>query len=74
MPHGHCYLWSPSMVWMQVTSNFLMGAAYLSISASLHYIIRRIRDVPFSWMYVAFGIFIVTFQLESLVDAARAYS
>lgn len=60
MPHGHCYLWSPSMVWLQVISNFAIGAAYVSISATLYFIIRRIRDVPFSWMYLAFGVFIIT--------------
>jgi len=60
MPHGHCYLWSPSMVWLQVLSNFAIGAAYVSISATLYYIIRRIRDLPFSCMYLAFGVFIVT--------------
>ena len=60
MPHGHCYLWSPEMVWLQVVSNLLIGGAYVAISSTLYLIIRRIKDLPFSWMYFAFGIFIIT--------------
>ena len=33
MPHGHCYLWAPSMVWSQVSSNFFIGLAYASKNA-----------------------------------------
>ncbi len=60
MPHGHCYLWSPAMVWLQVVSNLLIGGAYVAISSTLYVIIRRIEDLPFSWMYFAFGVFIIT--------------
>ncbi len=60
MPHGHCYLWTPSMVWLQVVSNLLIALSYLSISLTLAYIVRKIKDIPFSWMYVAFGVFIIT--------------
>jgi signal transduction histidine kinase len=60
MPHGHCYLWTPSMVWLQVGSNLLIALAYLSISLTLAYIVLKIKDIPFSWMYVAFGVFIIT--------------
>lgn len=59
MPHGHCYLWTPSMVWLQVVSNALVGAAYVTISLTLYYIVQHIKDIPFSWIYVAFGVFIL---------------
>ena len=59
MPHGHCYLWSPPMVWLQVTSNLMIGLAYVAISAMLYLIVSRIRNCPFSWMYLAFGLFIL---------------
>lgn len=73
MPHGHCYLWSPAMVWLQVVSNLAIGAAYVSISATLYYIIRRIRDLPFSWMYLAFGVFIVTCGATHLTDVVTIW-
>jgi signal transduction histidine kinase len=73
MPHGHCYLWTPEMVWLQVLSNASIGLAYLSISATLYYIIRRIRDIPFSWMYLAFGVFIVTCGLTHFMDVVTIW-
>lgn len=57
MPHGHCYLWDPALVWLHVTTDTVIGIAYLSISLSLYLLVRKI-DLPFSWVFVAFGIFI----------------
>jgi hypothetical protein len=68
MPHGHCYFWEPGLVWLQVLSNASIGVAYLSISLTLGYIIRRIRDIPFQWMYVCFGVFIITCGFTHFMD------
>ncbi|WP_198026784.1 ATP-binding protein [Polaromonas glacialis] len=57
MPHGHCYLWLPGLLWMHVVSDFLIGAAYLVISVILYLLVRRIR-LPFSPLFIAFGLFI----------------
>jgi len=73
MPHGHCYLWTPVMVWLQVISNLVIGLAYVSISTTLYIIIRRIRDIPFSWMYIAFGIFIITCGCTHLLDVVTIW-
>jgi signal transduction histidine kinase/CheY-like chemotaxis protein len=60
MPHGHCYFWRPELVWLEVVSNLAIGIAYVSISTTLAYLVWRIRDIPFQWVYVAFGVFIIT--------------
>jgi signal transduction histidine kinase len=73
MPHGHCYLWSPTMVWLQVTSNLVIATAYIAISATIALVIRRIRDIPFSRMYAAFGVFIVTCGLSHLLDVVTIW-
>ena len=57
MPHGHCYLWIPSLLWMHVLSDALIGTAYLCISLILYLLVRSIR-LPFSPVFVAFGLFI----------------
>ena len=36
MPHGHCYLWNPSLVWTMVATDLLIGVAYVSIALSLY--------------------------------------
>jgi hypothetical protein len=33
MPHGHCYLWIPSLLWLHVASDALIGIAYLDLSS-----------------------------------------
>lgn len=59
MPHGHCYLWIPSLLWLNVISDTLIALAYLSIPITLIYLIYKRRDLPFNWMFVAFGVFIL---------------
>ncbi len=68
MPHGHCYFWEPGLVWLQVLSNSAIGVAYLSISLCLAYIVRRIQDIPFEWMYLCFGVFIITCGFTHFMD------
>ena len=57
MPHGHCYLWIPSLLWLHVLSDVLIGLAYVGISLLLYLLVRRIR-LPFSPVFIAFGLFI----------------
>jgi PAS domain S-box-containing protein len=59
MPHGYCYLWSPSLIGLQVVSDFLIALSYLSIPITLVHFTRKRRDIPFSWMFLCFGAFIV---------------
>lgn len=68
MPHGHCYLWTPTMVWLQAGTNLLIGLAYLVISAFLWRLVRRVRDLPFQAVYLAFGVFIVTCGFTHFFD------
>lgn len=57
MPHGHCYFWLPGLLWLHVVSDALIGTAYLGISLALYLLVRRIR-LPFSPIFIAFGLFI----------------
>ena len=58
MPHGYCYLWQPGVVWLHAISDVLIALSYFSIPATLLYLVRRRRDLPFHWMFVMFGLFI----------------
>jgi len=68
MPHGHCYLWSPAMVWTQVLANLLIGVAYAAIATTLAILVRQIRNIPFAWVYLAFGTFILSCGLTHFFD------
>ena len=59
LPHGHCYLWDPLMMRLNVISDGLIALAYLTIPVTLIYIARKRKDLPFNWMFACFGIFIL---------------
>lgn len=59
IPHGHCYLWKPQLVGLHLGSDLLIAVAYYSIPLMLVFFVRKRRDVPFSWMFLLFGGFIV---------------
>jgi len=59
MPHGYCYLWNMRLVWLHVLSDSLIALSYFAIPVILLRFVRKRRDLPFSWMFVLFGVFIV---------------
>ena len=68
MPHGFCYQWKPALVWLHAISDTLIALAYFSIPVVLIYFVRRRRDIPFSWMFVCFGIFIAACGATHLME------
>ena len=73
MPHGHCYLWSPAMVWTQVSANLLIGFAYAAIASTLVVLVRRIENIPFAWVYLSFGAFILFCGLTHWFDVVTVW-
>jgi len=68
LPHGHCYLWSPGVMWMNVVGDLLIAMAYFTIPFALLYIARRRRDLSFDWLVVCFGVFVVACGLTYVMD------
>lgn len=69
MPHEFCYLRDPKLVWLHVTSDTLIGLAYVSISFTLAYLVYRAsKDIPFNWVFLAFGLFIVSCGLTHFME------
>jgi len=59
-PHGYCYLWMPSLVGLHVVADALIGLSYVAISVTLVWLVWKARrGLPFSWIFIAFGAFIV---------------
>lgn len=58
MPHGHCYLWKPGLMWLHAASDAAIALAYFMIPGLLIWFVRRRTDLAFKWMFVLFGLFI----------------
>jgi diguanylate cyclase (GGDEF)-like protein/PAS domain S-box-containing protein len=60
LPHGFCYFWNPRLLTLHVVSDSIIFTAYTAISFWLAWFAYRERHrVPFAWMFVAFGVFIL---------------
>lgn len=68
MPHGHCYLWKPELVWLHAVSDALIFLSYALIPVVLVYFVRKRKDLPFSWIFLAFGLFIVSCGVTHLME------
>ena len=74
LPHRFCYLNSTGLIWANVTSDAVIGVAYLVISAALAYLVNRARgDIPFSWMFLAFGLFIVACGFTHIMEVVTVW-
>jgi signal transduction histidine kinase len=69
LAHEYCYLREPRLIWLHVVSDTLIGTAYVSISATLSYLVYRAsRAIPFNWVLLAFGLFIVSCGLTHFME------
>lgn len=68
MPHGHCYQWSPGLVWLHVLSDVLIVLAYFSIPVTITWFVRRKREIEFRWIFVCFAVFILACGTTHLME------
>lgn len=69
LPHEYCYLRQPRLIWLHVVTDALIGAAYVMISATLAYLVYRAsKGIPFHWVFIAFGLFIVSCGLTHFME------
>jgi signal transduction histidine kinase len=69
LPHSFCYLNNKQLIALHVGSDAVIWLSYLAISCSLVYLVWRTRrEVPFSWMFLAFGLFIVACGFTHLME------
>jgi diguanylate cyclase (GGDEF)-like protein/PAS domain S-box-containing protein len=59
MPHGHCYLWTPGLLWTYVAADTSIGLAFYSIPMALTYFVRKRADLQFNWIFKLFSMFIL---------------
>lgn len=60
MPHGHCYLWQPGTLWLNVGSDALIAGSYFAIPAAIYYFVRRRKtELAYLWVLLMFAAFIL---------------
>ncbi|MCB0317533.1 MAG: hypothetical protein KDD56_02165 [Bdellovibrionales bacterium] len=68
MPHGHCYLWSPFILWGHAVSDVIIAISYFSIPIVLIYFIQQRDDIVFSRVFILFAVFILACGVGHLLD------
>ncbi|MEG4022714.1 MULTISPECIES: ATP-binding protein [unclassified Microcoleus] len=59
IPHGHCYLWKPGLVWLHITSDALTTLAYYSVAVAIVYFTNERKDLPTHTVTLLVGFFFI---------------
>lgn len=60
LPHVYCYLYDKKLITLHLASDSVIWLSYVAIALTLAYLVRLTRrEIPFSWMFLAFGTFII---------------
>lgn len=59
MPHGHCYLWQPHILWTHVLSDLLIATAYFSIPIAILIFMNKRKDIGYNNVFLLFSLFIL---------------
>jgi two-component system NtrC family sensor kinase len=75
MPHGHCYLWNPELIWLHVGSDAIIVLAYYSIPIALTYIVYQSKGkMPFNWVLLLFAVFIMACGTTHLLEIVNIWN
>jgi signal transduction histidine kinase len=74
LPHGTCYSWNVPLVTLHIISDALIFLSYTTIPFTLWYIVKRRDDLPFNWMFISFGMFIIACGLGHLMEIWTIYN
>ncbi|MEG4985918.1 ATP-binding protein [Microcoleus sp. BR0-C5] len=59
IPHGHCYLWKPGLVWLHITSDAVTVLAYYSVAFAIVYFTNQRKDLPAQTVMLLVGFFFI---------------
>jgi PAS domain S-box-containing protein len=72
--HRFCYLNNPQLIWTNVICDSVIAISYLAISATLALLVHRTRQqIPFSWVFLFFGLFIIACAGTHLMEAVTIW-
>jgi signal transduction histidine kinase len=69
LPHRYCYLYDKQLIAVHIGTDTAIWLSYVAISCTLVYLVWRTRrEIPFSWMVLAFGLFIISCGFTHLME------
>lgn len=68
MPHGHCYLWTPDILWMNIIGDVLIFLSYTIIPIVIIRVWRQAEEYSGRWMLLMFAVFIFCCGVTHLID------
>lgn len=73
IPHGVCLTWNSSLLWTLVVSDAVIALSYFSIPFALWYFAKKRPDIPYRWLMVTFGFFIVACGITHVFDIVNIW-
>ena len=74
MPHGYCFRWNTSLLWLFVISNVVIALSYFSIPLALVFFAYKRKDVDFKWIIPLFGAFIFACGLTHVLSVVTIWN
>ena len=68
MPHGHCFLWLPSILWLSVGSDLLISLSYFSIPIAILIFLKKRSDLQLKRVAVLLASFILLCGITHLIS------
>lgn len=68
MPHGHCFLWTSSLLKIYVIADVLIIIAYYSIPFAIWSFMRQRQDLRYRAVFIGFGAFIFACGTTHLIS------
>lgn len=68
IPHGHCYRWQPTLIWLHLVADTLIALTYYAIPVTLVFFAQQRQDISCRWVFWLFGAFMVASGTAHLLD------
>ncbi len=68
MPHGHCYLWQPHILWTNLISDFLIAVAYFSLPIAIMLFSAKRKDIGYNKVFILFSLFILCCGITHVIS------
>jgi PAS domain S-box-containing protein len=74
LPHWYCFLGDRPLIYTHLVTDLIIGLSYVAISVTLAWIVYRAnRGIPFHWLFLAFGMFIIACGATHFMEVVTLY-